>query len=353
MKIVISYTSAWENSFLDGDIESHFNKTRTYVGSIQAGFDTYKKVTTTKETVIGIVNRLIGEQRRLFQARQDPKYYFRDMESNITFQETQTSVSDEVAFLRNLNESYDQGVLCGVKRDEVNPIFSEQYKDRLWGILEYTAEELLAFLCNGTEFTKTFHTCDRVAICEMLDKQVGKNLYRGDKIKLTPEQQSQALDAIISKHRLLEKSDFVREGEVIEDSDIAKKVNFGTMVFCSLNLMIQKLKDEPDFKRGLSAKGNLSGLSRRSVTPKDFMGACGDKKRIIGNPTCYKGFEVQEDGTKKKVTRYLKKKNGKITIMLDIDKDKAKELKEMIENAGVNCFVVGKKGLAFVENIFE
>ncbi len=47
----------------------------------------------------------------------------------------------------------------------------------------------------------------------------------------------------------------------------------------------------------------------------------------------------------------LIKANGQLIITLNIPRDKAKELKQMIENAGVSSFYLGKKGLAYVTSI--
>lgn len=40
----------------------------------------YKKRSVSKDTVMGILNRLIGDQRKLYQARQDENYYFTEVE---------------------------------------------------------------------------------------------------------------------------------------------------------------------------------------------------------------------------------------------------------------------------------
>jgi hypothetical protein len=40
-----------------------------------------------------------------------------------------------------------------------------------------------------------------------------------------------------------------------------------------------------------------------------------------------------------------------LIIELNIDKEKAEELEQMIEAAGVSSFYLGKKGLAYVEEI--
>ena len=51
------------------------------------------------------------------------------------------------------------------------------------------------------------------------------------------------------------------------------------------------------------------------------------------------------------VVSLLTKANGTLNINLDITEDKAKELKGMIESAGVSSFYLGKKGLAYVDFI--
>ena len=47
----------------------------------------------------------------------------------------------------------------------------------------------------------------------------------------------------------------------------------------------------------------------------------------------------------------LMKASGVLEIALDITKEQSNQLKEMIENAGVSSFYLGKKGLAYVESI--
>jgi len=74
MKIGIEYEASWRNSFLDGDNnEALPKKGRKFIGSITAlkKSENYIKRDVTHNTVMGILNRLIGEQRKLYQARED------------------------------------------------------------------------------------------------------------------------------------------------------------------------------------------------------------------------------------------------------------------------------------------
>ena len=83
MQIIIEYDSSWRNSFLDGSNNEPLPKGgRNFIASMttlkQPG--NYKKRDVSKDTVMGILNRLIGEQRKLYQARQDKEYYFSEIE---------------------------------------------------------------------------------------------------------------------------------------------------------------------------------------------------------------------------------------------------------------------------------
>ncbi len=51
------------------------------------------------------------------------------------------------------------------------------------------------------------------------------------------------------------------------------------------------------------------------------------------------------------VTSLLTKANGTLDIQLEISNEKALQLKNMIENAGVSSFYIGKKGLAYVDSL--
>jgi hypothetical protein len=96
-------------------------------------------------------------------------------------------------------------------------------------------------------------------------------------------------------------------------------------------------------------RGGISGISNRGFTKKDFMNrfTTGDKKRIWGNPYLRKQ-RIKGIG---EVTSMMTKASGVLEITLNIDKQSARNLKKMINNAGVSSFYLGKKGLAYVERI--
>ena len=86
MRITIDYEASWRNSFLDGDNNLPIPKQgRKYIGSGQelSKAGNYLKREITIDTVMGLLNRLIGCQQRLYQAHNcqfESSYEFGDLE---------------------------------------------------------------------------------------------------------------------------------------------------------------------------------------------------------------------------------------------------------------------------------
>jgi hypothetical protein len=92
------------------------------------------------------------------------------------------------------------------------------------------------------------------------------------------------------------------------------------------------------------------GFSKRGFNgSRDFMKnfVTGGEKPIWGNPYLLKQFMKGEG----EVTSLLTKANGTLDIQLDIPEEKAEQLKDMIDAAGVSSFYLGKKGLAYVDSL--
>jgi hypothetical protein len=123
------------------------------------------------------------------------------------------------------------------------------------------------------------------------------------------------------------------------------------MFYCSgLYLQLERLKERfDDIDTARTKAGGISGISKRGFTKKDFMKrfTTGDGKLIFGNPYIRKE-RIKGVG---EVAYFMTKASGQLEINIDIDKNKAQEIKTMIENAGVSSFYLGKKGLAYVCDI--
>jgi len=332
MKIEIEYEASWRNSFLDGSNDKPLlKKGRKFIGSITAlkKSENYIRREVTHSTVMGILNRLIGEQRKLYQAREDENYFFEEIESKVTFNDDVKVVNSELVYLRNMSGNTDQNSFTGmIKTDD--KMFTSDYSKVFWAVLALDVEELLEFIVHGKEMEKEMEL-DPLVIADRF-AQIGK-------LKALEES-----DEIVKALELLEKN---FEGTNYKNP---KGLVVPLNLYCSaLYLQLSRLSNKYDLSSALTKTGTITGISKRLFTKKDFMNrfTTGEKKKIFGNPYMAKSF-VEGEG---QVTSMLIKASGVLEIIIDIPREEAKALKKMIENAGVSSFYLGKKGLAYVKNI--
>lgn len=332
MKIEIEYEASWRNSFLDGDNNEILpNKGRKFIASIRAlkKDENYIKRDVTLNTVMGILNRLIGEQRKLYQAREDELYYFQDIESLVSFKDNIEVSSNELIYLRNISGNTDQNSYTGmIKTDD--PMFTSDYSNEFWGILALDVEELLEFIVKDTKISNSIDL-DPLIISDRF-VEIGK-------IKALEESEI-VLKALAVLESKFEGTNYKNNKEQVVPLNL----------YCSaLYLQLERLSVKYDLSSTLTKAGTITGISKRLFTKKDFMSrfTTGEKKKIYGNPYIRKE-KVKGVG---EITSMLTKASGILEIYIDISRVEAKLLKQLIENAGVSSFYLGKKGLAYVTNI--
>jgi hypothetical protein len=335
--IEIEYDSSWRNSFLDGTNNQPLpQKGRNFVGSIttlkQQG--TIQQRSITKDTVMGILNRLIGEQRKLYQARQDPNYYFQEIETLLTEEDIQDYplvVSNELVFIRNITGSEDQNSFTGMVK-ATDPAFSSPFSNLLWGILFLDKSEVIDFILGKpVNIAEKVNELDPLIIVEQLE------LLNS----LKPLEVDERLTSIIAL--------FNSKFPDVEYLNKKQQLPAISLYTAALYLQIARLKTQFDLTHVLTKSGGLSGISKRGFTKKDFMAryTSGAKKRVWGNPFILKE-KIKGVG---EVTSMLQKATGRLEIYLNLPKEKAQDLQQKIENAGVSSFYLGKKGLAYVVDI--
>ena len=333
MKIEIEYEASWRNSFLDGDNNEPLpsKKGRKFIASITALKKSENYITrdVTLNTVMGILNRLIGDQRKLYQAREDKEYYFKELEPLVTFKDDVKVSSSELVYLRNMSGNTDQNSYTGmIKTDD--KMFTSDYAKEFWGVLTLDIDELMEFIVYGKEISE----------CIELDPLIISDRF-----------------AEIGKIKALDESEMVMKVlDVLEKNfeGTNYKNNKGKVVplnlYCSaLYLQLERLSSQYDLSSALTKTGTITGISKRLFTKKDFMNrfTTGEKKKIFGNPYIAKSFEKGVG----QVTSMLTKASGILEIIIDIPRKDANELRTRIENAGVSSFYLGKKGLAYVTKI--
>ncbi|BCI76719.1 MULTISPECIES: type I-Fv CRISPR-associated protein Cas5fv [Vibrio] len=334
MKITVEYDSCWRNSFLGGsNNEPVPKKGREYLGSMTSlkKEGNFKVCETTLDTVMGILNRLIGDQRKLYQARSkmhESTYYFEELEDKVSFID-RSQLTNEISFIRNMNGSTDQNAFTGMIKVS-DPIFTSEYSQQFWGVLALDFKQLCDFIIMRAEVVE-FIELNPLSIINRLE--------------------------ILNQEKAIENSGvLIQVLEVLNENfpDIEYLNNKGLItpisIYCSaLYLQLARLEASFNMSKAKTKAGGISGISKRGFTKKDFMDryTTGPKKTIWGNPFIKKE-KVKGQG---EVTSMMTKASGQLEIIIDVDRDKAQEIKTLIENAGVSSFYLGKKGLAYVSSI--
>ncbi len=388
MKIVIEFDSIWQNSFLHGQDDKPIDRNNKRVFKATSKNKEIDKKEITKSTVLGVLSRLIGDQRKLYQVRDSEDYYFKDKEKLIDFQIKDKESWNENIFIVNKSEKRPpQGSYLGVIKEDEKLFFSDT-APILWSILYLTVDELLDFILsidmnknNGdsnpdsllkrVEELQKIDTFILAKDAVIIEKKIVNLKERYSK----KEQEFKDLDSPSEKQEKLlvsanekMKKDITRLEEEIQkilnsedrnlfDTRLIKIIDmlsekFPDQVYyykkekifpislyaAALYLQVERMREnnlDVNYCLKKSGEVQIQGFSKRSFNGiRDFL------NKLAGNYNKTTGTPYP-----------LTKSNGQLVITLNISRDEAKELKQMIENAGVSSFYLGKKGLAYVTNI--
>lgn len=352
MKITIEYESSWRNSFLDGSNDEPLPKNgRNYIAASANLNDRNKpnahKVSGLKNnTIFGVLNRLIGDQRKLYQAQQSENYYFKELESAISYIDNPKKLVcwEELVYLRNMSGSFEkEGYVGSINTNHW--LVDSSFSQKLWTIPLLNLKEVVEFVDCGELKTKDFEFDPRNIIkCFSEFKQVSLNKL--EELGLTKVQ----INLIIEKLNEQCLNEKMRElfpsmKKTFEDIEYVKneKLDVRAIYCSSLYLVLLKASE-----KGANVPSNIKGFSVAGITPKDFM-TCftKGKKRVYGNPYLKK-MKIKGEG---EVISMLTKASGQLEVLINVHRSKAKEIKNLIDNAGVSSFYLGKKGLAYVSKI--
>lgn len=332
MQIIIEYESSWRNSFLDG--EDNATK-RNFIGSMTAlgdrKVDNYKARTITKNTVMGVLNRLIGEQRKLYHVRSSSDYYFKDIEAVLKDEDIIDSpiISQETVYLRNISGSTDQNSFTGMIKLS-DPWLTVSYAKEFWDVLWMSLDELFEFIKDNKTLSINDSILDPLSILDKLEEVKKIKVALNDEI-------TQVAEILSGRY----------PNFALKDS--ANKVSVLPLYCSALYLKLDRLSEQYDTTPIRASRGGLTGISHNGFTPKNLMErfTTGQQKIVWGNPYISSKF-LKGEG---EIRQLLNKASGKLTINLNISKEQARDLEDKIENAGVSSFYLGKKGLAYVTDI--
>lgn len=421
MRILIEFDSCWQTSFLGDDVKKPVGKVASKVNKPSSDGYMQKFVATSGtrgetpaplslSTILGVLSRLIGDQRKLYQSRQQANYYFADLEDKITWNLSEPKVVNELMYLTNKSDDRcGQSSFLGVLEDD-NPWFFGKDSYLLWSVLFLTQEQLVEFILSKninlisagnclpkdlierinkisdskSEEGEVLKTRDKLIseIGSVIEKKANSLKGYHEKIKKTPPKTSaqeskiksqltklegELSDAKLSLESLLEDSDVL-----IFDSKLTKITEFLSSKYpdvkkageeycksgvvypmslysAALYLQAERLLEagyDVSYLKNLKSEIQIQGFSKRGFNGiRDWLNAMtGKRKKEVGTPCM-----VDKHSGKLEIELLLDSKNDKGSIKKNMSR--AEELAELIENAGVSSFYLGKKGLAYVTKI--
>lgn len=255
MQIVIEYESSWRNSFLDGSNNKPLPKDgRKFIGSMTSlkTAGNFKKHEISKDTVMGVLNRLIGDQRKLYQTRQSADYYFAEIEKTLKPEDVvdEPLLTNEIVYIRNISGSTDQNSFTGLIKADV-PAFKANYATQLWGVLWLSLPELIKFILNEDMRVPQVHEpFDPILVSHRIE-QLGKE------------------KPLNVENELIEVLDFF----AVKFPDISyltakQQLPFVSLYTSALYLQVERLSKQYDLSDVLTKSGGLSGISKRGFKKK-------------------------------------------------------------------------------------
>lgn len=365
MKIIIEYHSIWQNSVLDGSNDELFHK-KSNPRNFKASSKSTEKPDIkdiTLNTVLGVLCRLIGDQRKLYQAKNCDDFYFKDVPISFEIRELK-KWNEQVSLINKSENRPQQKKFLGVL-DKNEPLFFSEYSATFWSVLDLSFDELLDFIIQPS-FKKIETEVSPSHILNRIQFEIGEEMedieFIENKIKFIQDKiqkekgkskpsektiQNLNKQILLLQDELETQPDFEckvkkclkilesKYGEsYLEKSGKLKPIRFYS---ASLYLMRDLLKDNEITLPFLTDKNGVKGFSVKGFNGvRDFLNSLtGGKKQTTHTP-----YD-------------LTKSDGTLEITLNLTPQQAIELKQMIDNAGVSSFYLGKKGLAYVTAILE
>lgn len=295
-----------------------------------------------KNTVYGILCRLIGDVRRIEVIKQDPDYILNKIEHAISFVDDVKVYQNEMVRLATPAKSM-QNSSDGVIKEDC--IWLKESKFIREFLSPLTIDEDNATQYINSLYNKTIDFSQYQYKGDLTVTDFKRELLRAEKIfteKTTPE-----IIALIK--------------------GCFQKVNvknlFGILLYEVLELMNQRSHYIEEIPLVLNKNNNIVGFASSNgwFTIREFNLNFVDQRKqsfyspysvplkydMIAPDSKGKGQQTINANSNVGVT----KETGQLIINLDVDQDTGENIKKLIKDAQVATFHLGKKGLAFIERI--
>ncbi len=359
MVVHIKFDSIWQNSFLeDCDLQK-----RKFIATSKArDQDLFRPI--TENTILGVLSRLIGDQRPLKRAKESGDFYFDDITTKISHQIELIHKTTENVMLVNKSENRPpQGTFIGVVSEDTE-LFYSPTASLLWSVIYLNKQEILSFILGNNYFN---HSSDSkpLSIISQMEKISNMSIIKLKQEEL--EEVGEKIDKESKKKKI--NLDLIEALKLqIEEIESEKMTMYYDNVHHVLSTLKKKFPDVKSFDNNEMSSINLYVAAlyiqaERMVNAGLDLSYCQKNEGEIAIHGFAKGslnFNGTRDflnkfaGNKKKTSKTpveINKASGQLEITIDISREKAKELEQMIENAGVSSFYLGKKGLAYVTHI--
>jgi len=424
MKILVSYSSKWSAEFADPithknkvvslaalnenpnkldvilDENDTYETTMLKIGNAYNNF-VYK--TISKNTVLGIISRLIGEVRYLDKIDPKEDHPINKIMDKVSFNLHDRELYNEIISLAKpitkvqsnggglINSSKSNFLLLS-DNDYSKIIFSLFNLKTLEDIDSFvsfieknpTKKELLDFINDNKysyndkielyQFVKNHN--DHASLFNNIDKNYVKyKKYQSEIFKGNPvdEDKVVTLDEDLSYYITLLDRIALYTGKNIDsdgkynayselgpvnDKNSAAVLNIIGLLYYFVIAWTIKGGNKQDIDESLINKnGNIAGIATNSgkITVKDFYGFVSPRKLSWSMPYMFDSKYLKKKEAKQfnqsNTTLGVGKESGVLEIIIDIPTDEAVILHDQIKAAAVSTFHVGKKGLAYVKGI--
>lgn len=291
----------------------------------------------TERTVLGILSRLIGDVRRLDDIEQDVDHPIIKIKDKIHFKIEKKYFQNElIALHTRLKESLNDvgGLIHKNKANELT--YDNSFSRALFSVFNYkNFEDIVNYIQQLKQ--KNTHLINE----KYLGKEIDLNIYMQELFKTEKR--------------------FNESEQKIFEKLLNSKVNniYGKLLYEKIDYLKHFNLFEKEISNVLTKNGILQGVTKESgyigFKSLGIYTVKGMKKNwILPYSVKLKNQHIKKgDSLNKQPKIGVTKEGGILIISLNINKEEQKIFKEYIDNAAVNTFYMGKKGLAYISKIIE
>lgn len=402
MKIIIPYESKWSVSLTDletgltkfksvGDKGLAQEKIKKKITVVHANDDyetIMKKInenhknfdyqSISKNTVIGICARLLGEIRYMKDALMEDDHIMHRLKDKITFKLKNRDLYNEIVTLSTpLKPSRNNGQGVIDKNKDNALLFKNDCSDIIYAMLNIESMEQLENIAFKMKKNVPFEEMkqylkeqnlleDNIAIYKLIENfnsfQIRFLKYEKayNNFLKEPDKNNEEVMNYVSILNDLGKANYDDEQIFLNKQS---RIMAGVMVYSAAYWLIKNgYKNEVEnfifnSKKNIAGIAGLNGAANivGALTIKDLYGYFSEGKTTFSSPYIFSMKYFKKEGEKNTINTKTKvglgKEDGLLEIEINVSKEEAIALKEQIENVGVSTFQMGKKGLAYVRRI--